>query len=431
LLLIVLCACTAIWANQEPDVESWIRDHTVPLRTVEPGGAADDLKFLEPLLEGRRIVSFGEGRHGAHEFLALRNRLFEFLVREHGFTAIALETDFSDAMRINRYLHGESDFDERFVVGLFSFGGARLEENLQLLTWIRNYNANMKNGRQISVYGLDMMGKSTWMSSASPMFSALDACLAYIGEVDPSAAKEATARINDFRKRIHNAEQYDQASEADQNGLTAEIARIASLYERNAIDWSNATSRQRFSAARQLALNALWADADLRARGWWSARRDGDHRQRDAAMASNLMWALEQEGANGRILAFSHAGHAMKGRLLNEPSFRTMGEYLHSAVGDRLLVIGSTYSEGRAGRPGHVEDIPAPARESLNHALAGAGTDLYALNLRQIEPASIRSWWNDAKRIEHRVSGPYRYYETPPAAAFDVIVFVRRLTAVE
>jgi len=51
-------------------------------------------------------VSFllGEASHGTHEFIKLARRFTERLITEKGFSAVAVEADWPDAYRVNRYV---------------------------------------------------------------------------------------------------------------------------------------------------------------------------------------------------------------------------------------------------------------------------------------------------------------------------------------
>src|SRR5438477_2055709 len=72
-------------------------------------GAADD---YEPLLEwigDARFVLLGEASHGTHEFYRQRAEITKRLIKEKDFTAIAVEADWPDAYRVNRYIRGLGD----------------------------------------------------------------------------------------------------------------------------------------------------------------------------------------------------------------------------------------------------------------------------------------------------------------------------------
>ncbi|HYV96747.1 MAG TPA: erythromycin esterase family protein, partial [Gemmatimonadaceae bacterium] len=62
---------------------------------------------LDPVLSrvgSARVVLIGEASHGTHEFYRLRAEITMRLIREKGFSAIAVEADWPDAARIDRYV---------------------------------------------------------------------------------------------------------------------------------------------------------------------------------------------------------------------------------------------------------------------------------------------------------------------------------------
>lgn len=49
-----------------------------------------------------QIVLIGDGSHGTYEFYAHRANITHRLIEEKGFTAVAVEADWPDAVRINQ-----------------------------------------------------------------------------------------------------------------------------------------------------------------------------------------------------------------------------------------------------------------------------------------------------------------------------------------
>src|SRR5216117_888941 len=69
------------------------------------GGRRD----YDPLLEwigDARFVLIGEASHGTHEFYEQRAEITQRLIEEKQFTAVAVEADWPDAYRINRFVRG-------------------------------------------------------------------------------------------------------------------------------------------------------------------------------------------------------------------------------------------------------------------------------------------------------------------------------------
>jgi erythromycin esterase-like protein len=72
-------------------------------------GAAQDYDPLMDMMGGARFVLLGEASHGTHEFYKERAQITKRLIKEKGFTAVAVEADWPDAYRVNRYVRGASE----------------------------------------------------------------------------------------------------------------------------------------------------------------------------------------------------------------------------------------------------------------------------------------------------------------------------------
>src|SRR5882757_2196455 len=65
----------------------------------------------DPLLDrigNARFVLLGEASHGTREFYHERAQITQRLIEEKGFTAVAVEADWPDAYRVNRYVREAS-----------------------------------------------------------------------------------------------------------------------------------------------------------------------------------------------------------------------------------------------------------------------------------------------------------------------------------
>src|SRR2546425_3526106 len=69
-------------------------------------GAPSDYDPLIEQIGDARFVLIGEASHGTHEFYRERAQISKRLIREKGFTAVAVEADWPDAYQINRYVRG-------------------------------------------------------------------------------------------------------------------------------------------------------------------------------------------------------------------------------------------------------------------------------------------------------------------------------------
>src|SRR6187549_2720329 len=72
------------------------------------GSRVDHTPLIE-LIGDARFALIGEASHGTHEFYHERAEITKRLIEECGYTAVAVEADWPDAYRVNRYVRGGSD----------------------------------------------------------------------------------------------------------------------------------------------------------------------------------------------------------------------------------------------------------------------------------------------------------------------------------
>jgi erythromycin esterase-like protein len=107
-------------------------------------GEHGDYGVLLDLIGDRRFVLIGEASHGTHDFYTERARITRRLIDERGFTAVAVEADWPDAYRVNRYVMGLSD-DEDADAALSDFRRFpawmwRNRDVLAFVEWLRARN---------------------------------------------------------------------------------------------------------------------------------------------------------------------------------------------------------------------------------------------------------------------------------------------------
>jgi erythromycin esterase-like protein len=78
-------------------------------RAVASAHADDPYAALLERAGQARFVLIGEVSHGTHEFYRERGEITKRLIADKGFSAVAVEADWPDALRVNRYVHGTGD----------------------------------------------------------------------------------------------------------------------------------------------------------------------------------------------------------------------------------------------------------------------------------------------------------------------------------
>src|SRR5687768_4888858 len=124
-------------------------------------GAAHDYDPLLDLIGDARVVLLGEASHGTHEFYHERDRITRRLIGEKGFTAVAVEADWPDAYRVNRWVRG-TGHDRSAIDALGGFLRFprwmwRNHDVLVFIEWLRAHNMShpSEQGR-VGFYGLDL-----------------------------------------------------------------------------------------------------------------------------------------------------------------------------------------------------------------------------------------------------------------------------------
>jgi erythromycin esterase-like protein len=166
---------------------------------------------FEPLLQrvgDARYVLLGEGSHGTHEFYRIRSEITKRLITDHGFTAVAVEADWPDAYRVNRFVRGRpGDADGTEALGGFRRFPQWMWRNADVLDfvgWLRSHNDSRPANARVGFYGLDLYS----------LHASIAAVLSYLRLVDPEAALRAEQRYGCFDQFGGDPQTYGYATAA-------------------------------------------------------------------------------------------------------------------------------------------------------------------------------------------------------------------------
>ena len=123
-------------------------------------GSEADYGCLLTLVGDARFTLLGEASHGTHEFYRERAEITKRLILEKGCTAVAVEADWPDAYRVNRYVRGISDdADANAALSGFKRFPAWMWRNhvvLEFVQWLREHNDRQPPSRKAGFYGIDL-----------------------------------------------------------------------------------------------------------------------------------------------------------------------------------------------------------------------------------------------------------------------------------
>lgn len=151
---------------------------------VQLTGQPADYTPLLSMINDARYVLIGEATHGTEEFYRIRADITKQLIRYYGFSAVAVEADWPDAYRVNKYVRGNANIhNSNSALGEFlRFPNWmwRNEVMVEFLDWLREYNEKKMDFRQkVGFYGLDLYS----------LRASIEAVVNYLDKVDPAAAR--------------------------------------------------------------------------------------------------------------------------------------------------------------------------------------------------------------------------------------------------
>jgi erythromycin esterase-like protein len=406
-------------------------------------GEVDDYDPLMKLIGDAPLVLIGEASHGTHEFYRERAQITKRLIKEKGFTAVAVEADWPDAYRVNRYVRGVgSDADAVEALSGFKRFPAWMWRNadvLDFIGWLRSYNDDLPvSATKVGFYGLDLYSLHT----------SIEAVLDYLDRIDPEAAQRARARYACFDHFGKNEQAYGYAtglgiSESCEDEV---VSQLLELY-RNSSEYAWRDGRVAADEHFYATQNArLVMNAERYYRSMFRGRVSSWN-LRDAHMVETLESLhafLGTQNSHSKIVVWehnSHLGDARATRMGQEGEWN-VGQLVRERHGRDAVLIGFTTYEGTVTAASNW-DAPAerkrvrPALENSYEALfheVGIPRFLLTLGSTEQAAAALRE-----PLLERAIGVIYRpeterashYFQARLPAQFDAVLHFDETRAVE
>jgi erythromycin esterase-like protein len=380
---------------------------------------------IEKLLDAigdARLVLLGEASHGTHEFYQLRAELTQKLMRDRGFTIVAVEADWPDAYRANRWVRGLSkergpaaaleDFT-RFPRWMW-----RNTEVIAFLRWLRAHNAARPEGERAGFYGLDLYS----------LHRSVEKVLEYLGKADPAAAQRARDRYSCFEMFGDDPQAYGWASTL---GMSKTCEEEVTTQLRELLDVQT-RSDEHFSAEQNA---RLVANAETYYRSMFG-RRANSWNVRDQHMMETLEALLAHAGPQSRAVVWAHNSHLGDARA-TEMSARgelNLGQLVRERFGAVAWLVGFTT---HAGSVTAARDWDGPAeRRRVRPSLEGSWERVFHdTGQKQFVVLDLPS----GERLERAIGVIYRpeserlshYFQARISEQFDAVIHIDETTALE
>jgi erythromycin esterase-like protein len=396
--------------------------------TVRPlRGELSDYDALIERATDARFVLVGEASHGTHEFYRERAEITKRLIAEAGFTAVAVEADWPDAYRVNRFVRGDGDDADanealsdfrRFPVWMW-----RNTEVAEFVTLLREYNDALAAGTaKVGFYGLDLYS----------LYTSMEAVVEFLEREDPAAAERARERYACFDQFGRNPQIY--AYEAGMAGAEpCEQQAVEQLVELRNLA---AEGADRFYAEQNARL-VVNAEEYYRAlfRGGVTTWNKRDRHM--AETLDELVAHLERTSGPAKVVVWAHNSHLGDERAteLAQAGQINLGQLMRERYGDETLLVGfTTY----AGTVTAASEWGGPAeRKRVRRALPGSWEEL--LHQRDVGRFLLDPSGLPGRRLERAIGVVYQpeterishYFHARLANQFDAVIHIDETHALE
>jgi erythromycin esterase-like protein len=405
-------------------------------------GAVDDYDGLLDLVGDRRFVLIGEASHGTHDFYRERARITRRLIDERGFVAVAVEGDWPDAYRVNRYVMGlSSDRDADAALTDFRRFPAWMWRNrdvVQFVEWLRVRNdAHRHPATKARFYGLDLYS----------LQASMEAVIAYLDRMDPGEGRRARERYSCFDHVGGEGQAYGYALAYEgaipcENEVVAQLVELrhrAEAYLRR--DGWLAEDEQFFAEQNARVVR----DAEEYYQQMYRAEVSSWN-LRDRHMAGTLdalVEHLDRQHPRTKVVVWEHNSHVGDARAtgMGRRGELNVGQLARQRYGDDCLLVGLTTYDGRVTAASNWGE--AALRRHVRPALPGSHEAL-------LHDVGIPRLWFDTAdslarealrlpRLERAIGVIYRpeterqshYFEAQLADQFDAVIHLDRTRALE
>jgi erythromycin esterase-like protein len=338
--------------------------------------APDDAAFAASFdrFSGHRILMLGEASHGTAEFYRARAAITRHMIRQHGFTIIAVEADWPDAAILNRYVRGQPLGDAAMPFQRFPRWMWRNRVIADLLDWMRDWNMNKPPERQAGFYGLDMYNMS----------AAMEAVLAHLDQTDPGAAEIARQRYGCLQPWLDRPSAYGRAAltagyHACEDAVVSQCRELL-RHQSAGPDALEAAQNARLIASAERYYRVMYRGG---AEAW---------NLRDSHMCGTLANLMKAGGPDAKAVVWahnSHIGDARQGEMGRRMNEHNLGQLARQEWGDPVALIGFGTHEGTVtaasdwDEPAEVKNIRPSHPDSVERLCHETDMPSFLLDMRE------------------------------------------------
>ena len=391
---------------------------------------------IAPLLDRigeAQVVLIGEATHGTHEFYALRARISQALIERKGFDFVAVEADWPDAARIDRYVrHKETLPAEWSAFARFPVWMWRNEETRAFADWLHDWNLDREPRHKAGFHGLDLYSLNTSLARV----------LDFLDERDPLTAEIARKRYACLSPWESDPAAYGHAAlRGTYKTCEHEVLAVLGDLLQQRMAWQTRDGEEFFDAERNA---RLVANAERYYRVMYYGSR-ASWNLRDTHMFETLESLLDHYGPQSRGIVWAHNSH-LGDSAATEMSARgefNIGHLARKRWGRKAYSIGFGTDHGRVAAasdwdgPMQVKTVRPAHPQSYERLFHLSNQPCLLLPLSKGAPV-VRERLA-APRLERAIGVIYRpeserfshYFEAELPRQFDEYVWIDETRAVQ
>ncbi|MDT0688430.1 erythromycin esterase family protein [Salegentibacter sp. F188] len=325
---------------------------------------------LDPLLDrigDYKYVLLGEASHGTHEYYTWRAQISKRLIEEKGFSFIAVEGDWPDCYKINKWIKDYPNSGENIqdVLKEFNRWPTWMWANWEIAafaTWLKNHNSKFADQKKIGFYGLDVY--SLWDS--------MEILVEYLEKEDPETAKIAKNAFQCFEP-YKERDSYASVFKSAKEGCKAEVIKLLKEVRHNAHNYN--TEEEADLNAEINALVMANAEKYYEAMAGFG---DDSWNVRDRHMVETLNTLMDYHDPDAKVIVWEHNTHVGDARAtgMAASGLLNVGQLVREQHKDEGVVLvgfgsysGSVMAGSSWGAPMQKMKVPKGIEGSLERQL--------------------------------------------------------------
>lgn len=402
-LLIIFCNFYVF--SQNNDIVKAINENAFILTDSNPNIDIDKDAKLDSIFEKVRIFGFGEATHGTKEFFNLKFKFFKYLVINQEVHNFAIEASYANCIAINSYIKGQES-DPKELLKNIGFWTWNTQEVLELIEWMKKYNVDKTQSKQINFYGIDIMDCS---NSAKIITEHL--------------TQNSYKNKSQYLDILSNYTLKNNSKHLNKNTLNSHLIIMTELKE--IIKSSKVENKELYIGLQ----NSIIQYINLRI----------DFRQeiRDKEMSENINHILVSNGSDSKIFIWAHNFHIKKNNITYTNDL-AMGHFLKEKYGDKYYSLGFDFAIGTfnaysiKNKKIEIFSIIEPMNKTSSKLFNESSLNCFFLDFNSISKIDILAKYINSK-VNYRGIGstynPKMIENEKLKDSYDGIIFIKETNA--